>query len=70
VKDREFLIAFHNKAKKANLDVSQYNKLKEDITIAEVDLRRLRDPLQLHLPIEQLGKPKMHEPDYNESRAS
>ncbi|XP_064630687.1 calcium uniporter protein, mitochondrial-like [Lineus longissimus] len=70
VKDREFLIAFHNKAKKAKLDVSQYNRLREEINSVELDLLRLRDPLQLHLPIQQIQSPKANEPDYNESRAS
>ncbi|XP_074648570.1 calcium uniporter protein, mitochondrial-like [Tubulanus polymorphus] len=54
VRDREYLISFHKKARKANLDVNQYNLLKDKIAQAELDLERLRDPLQLQLPIQQL----------------
>lgn len=50
VKDRQFLITFHKKAKKLGLDVEQYNSLRDSISRVEGDLRRLRDPLQIHLP--------------------
>ncbi|CAL1544557.1 unnamed protein product [Lymnaea stagnalis] len=56
VKDRQFLIKFHKLADKEKLDVEHYNKLREEISQAEHDLRRLRDPLQLHLPIRELEK--------------
>lgn len=50
VKDRQFLITFHKKAKKQGLDVHRYNELRDGIARIEADLRRLRDPLQIHLP--------------------
>ncbi|KAH9498400.1 hypothetical protein Btru_008182 [Bulinus truncatus] len=56
VKDRQFLIKFYKLAQKEKLDVEKYNKLREAITEAEHDLRRLRDPLQLHLPIKEMEK--------------
>lgn len=55
-KDRQFLIKFHKLASKEKLDVEKYNKLKDAIAEAENDLRRLRDPLQLHLPIKEMEK--------------
>ncbi|BFZ02665.1 hypothetical protein BsWGS_05704 [Bradybaena similaris] len=56
VKDRQFLIKFHKLAKRSNLDVDKYNQLRDAITEAEHDLQRLRDPLQLHLPIKEMEK--------------
>lgn len=56
VKDRQFLIKFHKLAKKENLDVEKYNQLRVAISEAEHDLQRLRDPLQLHLPIKEIEK--------------
>ena len=56
VKDRQFLIKYHKLAEKESLDVDQYNKLREAICDAEHDLRRLRDPLQMHLPIKEVEK--------------
>ncbi|GFO18531.1 mitochondrial calcium uniporter protein [Plakobranchus ocellatus] len=56
VKDRQFLIKFHKMASKEKLDVEKYNQLKDAIAEAENDLRRLRDPLQLHLPIKEMEK--------------
>lgn len=51
VKDRQFLIAVHKKAKKKGFDVNRYNQLKEEAHDIENDLRRLRDPLYLrHSP--------------------
>ncbi|GFR62144.1 mitochondrial calcium uniporter protein [Elysia marginata] len=55
-KDRQFLIKFHKLASKEKLDVDKYNQLKDAIAEAENDLRRLRDPLQLHLPIKEMEK--------------
>ena len=65
VKDREFLIAFHDKAKKQNLDVLRYNALANEISQTELDLKRLRDPLQLHLPTPQIVPNKPEEEGYN-----
>jgi calcium uniporter protein, mitochondrial len=56
VTDREYLLTMHRLAGKHNLDVNHYNELCDKISEAEYDLRRLRDPLQLHLPIEYLKK--------------
>lgn len=51
VKDRQFLIAVHKKAKKKGFDVTKYNQLKEEAHKIEMDLHRLRDPLYLrHSP--------------------
>ncbi|XP_065334289.1 calcium uniporter protein, mitochondrial isoform X1 [Cloeon dipterum] len=50
VKDRQFLISFHKKARKNGFDVERYNELRDSIASVEDDLRRLRDPLQIHLP--------------------
>ncbi|XP_059170259.1 calcium uniporter protein, mitochondrial-like [Physella acuta] len=55
-KDRQFLLKFYKLASKEKLDVDKYNQLREKITEAEHDLRRLRDPLQLHLPIKEIEK--------------
>lgn len=47
VKDRQFLIAMHKRAKKANFNIDEYNRLKEEAAKIEKDLRRIRDPLYL-----------------------
>ncbi|XP_066429923.1 calcium uniporter regulatory subunit MCUb, mitochondrial isoform X2 [Eleutherodactylus coqui] len=54
VSDRQFLHAFHRKAKGKKFDIEKYNKLRNDLAETEESLRRLRNPLQLKLPIEQL----------------
>ncbi|XP_064366657.1 calcium uniporter regulatory subunit MCUb, mitochondrial isoform X1 [Dromaius novaehollandiae] len=53
-KDRQFLHYFYRKSKSHHFNVQQYNKLKEDLAEAEESLRRLRQPLQLRLPIQQI----------------
>nr|CAD7392952.1 unnamed protein product [Timema cristinae] len=58
VKDRQHLIIFHKRARKVGLDVQRYNELKDNVSKIEADLRRLRDPLHIHLP------PQHHE-SYN-----
>lgn len=51
VKDRQYLIAVHKKAKKRGFDVNRYNQLKDEAHSIENDLRRLHDPLYLrHSP--------------------
>lgn len=50
VRDRQYLIAMHKKAKKHGLDLIKYNTLRRQIVEVEDDLRRLRDPLYLHVP--------------------
>uniref|UniRef100_A0A7M4EE15 Calcium uniporter regulatory subunit MCUb n=2 Tax=Crocodylus porosus TaxID=8502 RepID=A0A7M4EE15_CROPO len=53
-KDRQFLHYFYRKSKSQYFDVEQYNKLKEDLAEAEESLRRLRQPLHLRLPIQEI----------------
>lgn len=57
VRDRQFLLSFHKKAKKLGMDVSHYNDLKNQLAELESDLRRLRDPLALNLPHSALKTP-------------
>lgn len=47
--DRQRLVTFHKKAKKHRWDVDRYNKLQQDINSLEADLRKIRDPLQMHV---------------------
>ncbi|XP_072439622.1 calcium uniporter protein, mitochondrial isoform X1 [Chiloscyllium punctatum] len=54
-KDRQYLHFFHRGAQKTQFDVEKYNQLKDAIAQAELDLKRLRDPLQLHLPIQPVS---------------
>ncbi|KAM3937803.1 calcium uniporter regulatory subunit MCUb, mitochondrial [Leptodactylus fuscus] len=54
VSDRQFLHIFYKKAKVKKFDIEKYNKLKNELAEIEESLRRLRNPLQLKLPIEQL----------------
>ncbi|XP_069834615.1 calcium uniporter regulatory subunit MCUb, mitochondrial [Dendropsophus ebraccatus] len=54
VTDRQFLHIFYKKAKVKKFDVEKYNRLKNEFAETEKSLRRLRSPLQLKLPIEQL----------------
>ena len=54
VRDREFLLTFHRRADKHELDVTKYSELRDKIVETQFDLHRLRDPLQLHLPAEYL----------------
>ncbi|XP_027021761.1 calcium uniporter protein, mitochondrial isoform X2 [Tachysurus fulvidraco] len=57
-RDRQYLLFFHKGVKRTRFDVEKYNKLKDAIAEAELDLKRLRDPLQLHLPIQQISTSK------------
>uniref|UniRef100_A0A4X2K8H3 Calcium uniporter regulatory subunit MCUb n=1 Tax=Vombatus ursinus TaxID=29139 RepID=A0A4X2K8H3_VOMUR len=54
IKNRQFLYFFHKRLKKKDFDVQQYNKLKEDLEEAEESLQRLRQPLYLRLPIQEI----------------
>ena len=56
VRDRQWLLGFHRKARKTGLDVSRYNQLKDRLFALEADLQRLRDPLSLNLPQQHLAK--------------
>lgn len=51
-RDRVYLRFFYKQAKKQNFNVEKYNELVKEIERTEASLRRLRDPLELHLPIE------------------
>ena len=55
VRDREFLLYFHKKAKKVGLDVTKYNELKDSVARIENDLKRLRDPLRIHSAVTSGG---------------
>lgn len=56
VRDRQFLLGYHRKARKTGLDVTRYNHLKDKLYALETDLQRLRDPLVLNLPPQHLAK--------------
>ncbi|XP_066549881.1 calcium uniporter protein, mitochondrial isoform X2 [Amia ocellicauda] len=57
-RDRQYLLFFHKGVKKNRFDVDKYNQLKDAIAEAELDLKRLRDPLQLQLPLQQISAGK------------
>ncbi|XP_038599332.1 calcium uniporter protein, mitochondrial [Tachyglossus aculeatus] len=54
-RDRQYLLFFHKGAKKTRFDLEKYNQLKDAIAQTELDLKRLRDPLQVHLPLRRIG---------------
>ncbi|XP_073428073.1 calcium uniporter regulatory subunit MCUb, mitochondrial isoform X1 [Dendrobates tinctorius] len=54
VSDRQFLHIFYKKAKVQKFDIEKYNRLKNEFAETEESLRRLRTPIQLKLPIEEL----------------
>ncbi|XP_053244551.1 calcium uniporter protein, mitochondrial isoform X2 [Podarcis raffonei] len=54
-RDRQYLLFFHKGARKTRFDLEKYNQLKDAIAQAELDLKRLRDPLQVHLPVRQIS---------------
>lgn len=58
VRDRQFLLCFHKKAKKLGLNVDKYNMLKNRLAELNKDLERLRDPLALNLPHAVLKEPR------------
>ncbi|XP_074553874.1 calcium uniporter protein, mitochondrial-like [Halichoeres trimaculatus] len=54
VKDRQFLHYFYKGAIKKKFNVNRYNELKSELAQVEEDLKRLRDPTQLQLPLEPI----------------
>ncbi|XP_071768038.1 calcium uniporter protein, mitochondrial-like [Centroberyx gerrardi] len=52
--DRQFLQYFYKGARKKYFNVEKYNELKEEQAQVEEDLRRLRNPTELQLPLEQI----------------
>jgi len=48
--DRQRLMIFHKKAKKHRWDVEKYNQIKQGINVVETDLKKIRDPLNIHVP--------------------
>lgn len=54
-RDRQYLLFLHKGAKRTRFDIEKYNKLKDAIADTELDLKRLRDPLQLHLPVQEIN---------------
>ena len=47
VRDRQYLLNFHKRARKSEWDISKYNSLKEGICRAEVELSKLKDHTKL-----------------------
>lgn len=57
VRDRQHLFILHKKAKKQGLDLTKYNQLKDQISLLELDLKRIKDPLRANLPRKSKEKP-------------
>ncbi|KAG7486087.1 hypothetical protein JOB18_024754 [Solea senegalensis] len=53
-KDRQFLHYMYKGASKKKFSVKRYNELKDQLAQVEDDLRRLKYPTQMQLPLEQI----------------
>ncbi|CAJ1052402.1 calcium uniporter protein%2C mitochondrial-like [Xyrichtys novacula] len=53
-KDRQFLHYFYKGASKNKFNINRYNELKDELAQVEEDLKRLREPTQLQLPLEPI----------------
>lgn len=53
-KDRQFLHFFHKRAAQENFNIHRYNQLRDQLAMVESDLKRLRNPIQLELPVDQV----------------
>ncbi|KAH8863801.1 Calcium uniporter protein [Schistosoma japonicum] len=51
--DREYLKSFYRSADKTSFDVQRYNELRDELAHLKSELRRLKDPLLHHLPLQQ-----------------
>ena len=56
VRDRQYLLNFHKRARKCEWDVCKYNSLKDGITRVELELSKLRDNTNLRPSNEALRK--------------
>ncbi|NP_001087837.1 mitochondrial calcium uniporter dominant negative beta subunit L homeolog [Xenopus laevis] len=56
IRERQLLNYFYKRAKTQRFDVKEYNRLQDEFAETEESLRRLRNPLRLGLPIEQLNE--------------
>lgn len=53
-KDRQFLRYFYKGASKKKFNVEKYNELRDELAQVEDNLKRLKYPTQLQLPLEQI----------------
>ena len=54
VRNREYLLTMHRHAKNKAFNIEKYNKLRDTVSQTEYDLERLREPLELHLPLQHI----------------
>ncbi|OQR69091.1 calcium uniporter protein [Tropilaelaps mercedesae] len=68
VRDREFLKAFWKGASKRGLELTRYNELRDSLAECQEELRRLRDPLQKHLPLREICDDCVHHKELEDRR--